>query len=235
MKAVILAAGRGDRLKPLTNDRPKALVSVRGKPLIDYTLEFLSHHPFSEIVVVGGAFFPLLEKHLADHSAPLRLVENRDFDQGNLLSLAAAAPHVNEEFLLMNADHIYPRKLLPALLETAVGITAVCDFNRTLGDDDMKVRLGPARHLRQISKRLAPSDGGYIGMTWCGYDRLKAYHHAVQATLKRRGRLAVVEEVLQTLADQNEAVPIFDASPFRWFEIDTPEELRQTELILAQG
>ena len=235
MKAVILAAGRGERLGGLTADRPKALVSLRGMPLIDYTLDFLVHHPFSEIIVVGGAFLPLLSDHLKNRSGPIRLVNNPHFEQGNIVSLMAATEYLNEEFLLMNADHIYPKRLLPALVSKARDITAVCDFNRTLGEDDMKIELDGERKIRRIAKRLERYDGGYIGMTWCGYEHVTAYLKALQATLSRKGTSAVVEDILQTLADQGHPARIFDASPYPWFEIDTPAELIQTEQILSQS
>ena len=239
MKAVILAAGKGERLLPLTIDRPKALVGLRGIPLIDTTLDFLAHHAISEIIVVGGAFFPQLQNHLKNKSVsmglPIRLIENRNYEKGNILSLQVAAPYLTEEFLLMNADHIYPNRLFPAILKSVNGITAICDFNRTLSHDDMKVDLDPEKRIRKISKTLAHFDGGYIGMTWCGYEQLDTYLKALQTTLNQKGETAVVEDILQTLADQKNPVRIFDASLYPWFEIDTPEELIKAEAVLVNS
>jgi len=64
LKFVILAAGEGKRLKPLTSDRPKAMVEVLGKPLVQWQLEALSNLgvPRDEVVVIGGFGYDKLKE-----------------------------------------------------------------------------------------------------------------------------------------------------------------------------
>ena len=68
MRAMILAAGRGERLRPLTDELPKPLVEIAGKPLIEYHLEALSGAGFREVVINQGHLGDLLPKALGDGS-----------------------------------------------------------------------------------------------------------------------------------------------------------------------
>ncbi len=230
MKAVILAAGRGSRLGALTNSIPKSLLPVAGKPLIHYTLDLC--RDFEEVLVVGGYAFPKLEADLAGR--PVRLLCNRDFRMGSITSLVKAVPYLAEDFLLANADHIYPRSLFEKFVQDGPGLRAACDFDRRLIHDDMKIRCDPGGRISTIRKDLLSFDGGYIGMTFCPAPFLKTYLRAVQATLVGRGPGASVEEVLQTLADWGEYPLVSDLSGFGWWEVDTPEELRRADRELGE-
>ena len=74
VKGVILAAGDGDRLAPLTLDKPKPLVSVLGKPMIDYTLESFAQAGIQDVAIVTGYKAELLHKHIGDGSPENRQV-----------------------------------------------------------------------------------------------------------------------------------------------------------------
>ena len=92
MNVVLLAAGLGSRLGALTRDLPKALIHVGGKPLLFHALSFAAHTQPTRIIVVGGFAFPLVKEALqmfragAGVRAPIELVENTSFRDGNLVS-----------------------------------------------------------------------------------------------------------------------------------------------------
>lgn len=235
MKAVILAAGMGRRFGSTTANFPKALLSVADKPLLSYIVGLCSESKLDEIIVVGGFGFYQVEATLAKISSPvpIRLLNNRQYELGNLVTLATALPEVTGDFFVANADHIYPRSLFQDFLKSPPGIRAACDFDRPLGGDDMKIRHNAALKITAISKQLAHYDGGYIGMTKiAGKDRA-LYERAVEATFGRIGKeKAVAEQVLETLILWNENPGLHDASGHKWWEVDTPAERAQTERAL---
>ncbi|MDO8461687.1 MAG: NTP transferase domain-containing protein [Deltaproteobacteria bacterium] len=235
MKVVILAAGQGSRLGPLSRSQPKALIPVLGKPLIHYMLDLCDKASIEEVFVVGGYEFFRLQASLETCKKQPHLLQNRDFKKGNLFSLATALPSLDGDFLIANADHIYPASLFSSFLKNVQGITAACDFDRPLGTDDMKIRCNKEGRLIAISKKLPVFDGGYIGMTYCSAAARKTYERAVEATFRRHGEKAVVEEVLETLILWGENPSLFDASGHGWYEIDTPSELRQVEAELWEN
>ncbi len=98
MKALILAAGKGERLQPLTDYKPKAMLPVCNKPLIDYQIEMLRKHGIDEIAVVIGH----LEKALKEH---LNVKFYRDASiSGTASAVYAAKDFIDDEFILLYGD-----------------------------------------------------------------------------------------------------------------------------------
>lgn len=233
MQAVTLAAGLGNRLGDLTRTVPKAMVRVGGQELILRALDFLNHPAITERIVVTGYRAHELERFLGEHRPEVKLVRNTRFTKGSILSIKAALGHITGEFLLMNVDHVYPHRLFGHILGRRRGLMAMCDFDRPLGADDMKVKLDGRGLLLDICKTLDSFDGGYIGMTYCATSSLDSYRRAVEAVLAAEGDGACVERVLDHLSSDGQLVEICDTSGMQWLEVDTPEDLAQAQSTLA--
>ncbi|MFH1874559.1 MAG: NTP transferase domain-containing protein [Pseudomonadota bacterium] len=228
MKALILAAGLGSRLGDLTNNKPKALTKVAGKELISYVLDFLDHEQITQKAVVTGYQADKLKAYIQTHSAETQILFNPNFKLGSIYTLETGLSFLDDDFLLINVDHIYPKRMLTSILNKAHGITAICDFDRTLVADDMKIKLAN-NSLLNIKKTLTDYDGGYIGMTYCAATHIGIYKEAIQETKKIHGDLAPVEWVLQTLANKQHKISICDVSGFGWLEVDNNDDLQQAE------
>ncbi|MFA4874745.1 MAG: NTP transferase domain-containing protein [bacterium] len=235
MLALIIAAGMGNRLGNLTSQKPKALVSVGGRELILRALDFVDHPAITERIVVTGYEGVQLTKFLSERRPDVHTVHNARYKDGSIITIKTALPHVNGDFLLMNTDHIYPRRMLDHILARARGITAVCDFDRELGQDDMKVKLTESRRLVGIRKTLTDFDGGYIGMTVCSSAMLPAYRDGVATAYEACGDAASAEAALAMLAGNKTSINICDASGMPWLEVDTQEDLRHAETALRQN
>lgn len=235
MKALIIAAGMGNRLEDLTKDRPKALVPVLGKELLLYQLAFLNHPAITKVGIVLGFQAHTFRQFLTQKQIDVPQFFNPHFEEGSILTLKAALPFFDDDILLMNVDHIYPKKLLDRILEQINGITAVCDFDRTLVGDDMKIKKGLSGHISRIDKKLADFDGGYIGMTVIPKEKAPLYKEAVAKSLKNNGIKSSVERVLQELVDGGKEVTIADCSGIGWLEIDNQEDLLKAEKFLKEN
>lgn len=230
MRAVILAAGTGERLRPFTADRPKAMVDLCDRPLLTYTLDALAAVGVTDVAVVGGHGADIVQAWLAAHAPQVTLLHNPDYTLGSLLTLQVARKFcAGHDFVLCNADHLFNPgvwALVPRIGDT---IRAFCDFDRTLGADDMKVATDQRTTVRAIHKQLATYDGGYIGLTTVPATAGAAYWRAVDATRAQHGDRAVVEWVLGMCIAQQVSVAICDAGGHGWAEIDTPDELQQAQ------
>ncbi|HPQ80711.1 MAG TPA: phosphocholine cytidylyltransferase family protein [bacterium] len=233
MHAVILAAGLGNRLGGLTADKPKALVKVAGRELILRVMDFLDHPSITERTVVTGYMAPMLEDFIASNIPGVGTVRNPHFNDGSIRSIEAALPSLKGDMLVVNVDHIYPAGLIERVVAADGDLVAVCDFDRRLGPDDMKVKLCENGRLELISKTLSEFDGGYIGMTRVAAAKLPAYREAAATVRREEGNSASVERVIGLMAARGGAVDICDSSGIRWLEVDTPEDLAAAEETLS--
>lgn len=106
MKAVIMAAGEGKRMLPLTLERPKPLIEVSGKPLIEYVLDALPKE-VDEVIIVLGYKGDMIRNYFGDlyKGLPLRYV-HQWMPAGTAHALSVARPLLRGKFLLLNADDI---------------------------------------------------------------------------------------------------------------------------------
>ncbi len=233
MKAVVLAAGTGSRLGEITKVRTKGMVPVNGKRMIDYLLDFFDLDFFDQVFIVGGFHYEDLRNHVQEKGlANVRVLENPDYLKGNIFTLMTALKEFRgDSFLITNVDHIYPRVMFEQMRKSLSGIRAMCDFDRTLTDDDMKIKLRrDGRCIELISKQLKEFDCGYIGMTYVDASHESIYRRSVEKTLEKVGDKAVAENVLQYLAENPDTAPqICDLSRIGWYEVDTVEDLVKAE------
>lgn len=118
MKAVVLAAGKGTRLQPLTNTRPKALVEVDGVPLLTHCFEELRSLGAEEFVVVVGYRAEQIIEHYGDafRGIPITYTHQRE-QLGLAHALLTVESHIDDEFMLMLGDNVF-RANLDAVVET---------------------------------------------------------------------------------------------------------------------
>jgi dTDP-glucose pyrophosphorylase len=147
MKAVVLAAGEGTRLRPKTDDKPKPLVEVAGKPILSYCFEALLDLDITEAVVVVGYEKEQIIDWYGDAYSDLALTYAHQPERKGLAhAVLMAEPFVDDEFLVLNGDNIYRGNLAAVLsrhAETDAQITfpvddvapetardgAVCEFD----------------------------------------------------------------------------------------------------------
>ena len=232
MRAIVLAAGTGSRLGEVTSARTKGMVPVNGKKLIDYLLDFFDLKKISEVIVVGGFHYEDLKSHIDKKGIKkIKTIENREFLKGNIFTLIRGLEEFSDDsFLITNVDHIYPAAMFHRMSKSFDSITAMCDFDRALHDDDMKVKLKNGKTIEEISKGLKIFDCGYIGMTYVHASMESIYRNAVKEAVLSYGDNAVVENVLQILAhNENTAPGICDLSGYTWYEVDTVSDLKKAE------
>jgi choline kinase len=237
MQAVLLAAGLGSRLGPLTERIPKALIAVGGEPLLAYAVRFARRAGAGAVTVVGGYGYELVEAEVARRALEVTLVRNEAFRDGNLVSLLTARPRVvlDDELLIMNIDHIYRPAVAAIVTSPASDVTAFIDTDRTLSADDMKVERDGEGRVRRIAKTLETWDAGYVGMTKVPASAAARYWAMVDAALAEEGRAIHVERVLARLATTDRPPACRDISGHGWLEVDLPEERDRAEEALRQG
>ncbi len=227
---VILAAGRGSRLAPLTDDRPKPLIEIGGMPCLAHAIRALAP-TVQEILVVVGYQARRVEEWLRTtrHPLPVRSVINPSYERGSLSSLAAARCLLADKgFIVTNADHIFPEDFFLVHFQPCENneICIAAQRDRKIMDDEMKIRLDSANRLCAISKQLAVYDGAYIGATRVPASAAAAYWRGFDIAAAEAGsKVANVEDVLSVLAGSPDSPRVVWCNTVRWYEVDTPEDL----------
>lgn len=112
MQAVVLAAGKGTRLRPLTEDIPKAMVEVAGKPILTHCLEQLVELGADEFVIVVGYLKEEIISHYGDEFKGVPITYEHQREQLGLAhALLTVEEHVEEDFMLMLGDNIFHANL----------------------------------------------------------------------------------------------------------------------------
>lgn len=132
MKAVILAAGEGSRMRPLTDVRPKVMLPVANKPIIEHLFNILVDAGVKEIVVVTGYQASQVEQYFGNGNKWGAVVEycRQDEPRGTADAILKIEPLVGETFLVVNGDTLYKPQdiaMLAGLPSSAMGIIQVSD------------------------------------------------------------------------------------------------------------
>jgi glucose-1-phosphate thymidylyltransferase len=112
MKAVVLAAGKGTRLRPLTEDKPKGMVEVDGKPILTHCFDRLSELGADEFVVVVGYMKEKIIDHYDDEyeEIPITYAHQRE-QKGLAHALLTVEEYIDDDFMLMLGDNIFHANL----------------------------------------------------------------------------------------------------------------------------
>jgi choline kinase len=234
MRAVVLAAGRGERLSPLTNRTPKPLLRLRGKPLILYVLEAFTEAGVDDFIIVTGYKGDHLRKGIEtlDLKAEITFVHNPNYRLGNASSLLAARGELlgEDRFLLSMSDHIIESRLVEAAVKGFGGKPLLCvDASpRYLRDlkEATKVLVDGRGYIREIGKNLELWNGvdtGVFLLTSRVFDALP--RGVVPPTLSHWMRRLIGLKALKAC----------DVSGCFWLDIDTWGDLSWARKVLKDG
>ncbi len=230
MRALIIAAGDGGRLYPLTSSTPKPLLRLSGRPIINHVLDALSAAGIDDTTVVVGYRGEQIRSALAyAHPAgmALRFVENDGFLLGNARSIWAAGGVMDGPFVLSMADHVVDPAIVRALVAGAGARCRLAIERAARGDsraDEATRALVQHGRVVDLGKMIETWNAFDTGLFWCTArvfdaitpDLRDGEAGAVFSALARRGELDAV-----------------DVTGSAWIDIDTAADLREAEAMVG--
>ncbi|TZG25185.1 sugar phosphate nucleotidyltransferase [Sphingomonas montanisoli] len=232
-KAIILAAGQGSRLLPLTADRPKCLIDFSGKTLIAWQVASLVANGISEIAVVTGFQDAKLNAALAEIAAAhpgltIRPRFNPFYKVAdNLGSCWIVREEMDQDFIILNGDTLVSPGIVGTLIAGAKApINVTIDVKDDYDLDDMKVQREGDR-LVQIGKTLKPheTNAESIGMLGFKGDGPRIFRDQVEAMMRTpEGTLNWYLKAIHALAPTG-VVGTVSIEGQKWAEVDFPEDL----------
>jgi NDP-sugar pyrophosphorylase family protein len=228
-QAVLLAAGSGKRLLPLTADRPKCMVEVAGRPIVDGLIDSLARAGVEELVVVTGYRADALRAHLGARRGGVAItyVDNPHYaTTNNILSLLLAAPNVRAPFLLVESDVEAEPAVIASI--TTPDRMAVAAYDATMSGTG--VRLAPDGTVAEmiLGAHRRDTRGVYKTVNFYSFSDAVWTPYATRlASWINAGRVndyyeAVLAELINSRAVTMTAA---DVTPLRWHEIDDVTDL----------
>jgi choline kinase len=233
VKGLVLAAGPGRRLHPLTRALPKTLLPMNdGRTILDLALANLSSVGLENVIVVTGFAAERLEEQAADlerrHGVQLELMRNERAEEwNNAYSLWLAREAFADGVLLVNGDTVHPRSVEEILLASERrGVLIAVDQVKGLGDEEMKVLLSEDGALVRISKQIDPARaaGEYIGVARIEATAAAVLTDALETTWRRDPSL-YYEDAFQELADRGVRIHTAPIGSVDWVEVDDHADL----------
>jgi len=239
---MVLAAGRGQRLSPLTDDLPKTLLPVADdRSILDVVLANLRAVGLEDVVVVTGfaerrvrEAQPELEER---HGVRLELVFNPEAERwNNAYSLWCGREHFGRGVVLVNGDTVHPASVEERVLAAqGPDVVLALDDAKRLGAEEMKVRLNGDGRLERITKLMDPATahGEYIGVTRIEPAAAAPLADALEATWRRDPQL-YYEDGFQEFADRGGHVGAAPIGAVEWVEVDDHADLARAREVACR-
>ena len=191
LKAIILAAGEGKRLRPLTNNTPKCLVNLFGKSLLQRQIETFRSCQINDISVVTGYRSKLIDL------PGLKIFQNKKFETTNMVeSLFCASQELSEQTIVSYGDIIFEKKVLDKLIQSKADFSIIVDknwrryweirFDNPLNDAE-SLRIDTDDNITSIGQKTQKIDeieGQYIGLMKfqnAGLEKIKKFYEKTKS------------------------------------------------------
>ncbi len=241
MKAIILAAGQGTRLRPYTNEVPKCMVKYQGKELITYIIDAFEHCGIDDITVVAGYKSQVLKGFLASRN--VKFIENPAYATTNMVStLFCAEDLLDDDVIISYSDIIYSDRILSDLIDSPYDISLSIDsdwhnlwsvrMEEPLSDaETLKIASGRIIELGKKATSIKEVQGQYMGLLKVS-KRYAAdfaeFYNSLDKTAAYDGKdfsNMYMTTLLQAIIDSGKAVyPVINKGG--WLEVDSVEDLK---------
>ena len=231
MIGVILAAGMAKRLRPLTDTKPKCLLKVGERTLLERTVDAMRQAGITEFLVVTGY------RSSCPSQASFTFLDNTDYEHNNnIYSLWMACQKVRGcGFLLMDSDILCDPA---AVVRIAQEPTAALAVNRhELGEEEMKVVVDAENRITEISKTCRPEDaiGESVGIEKITADYSEALARELDQMILQEGLIDIFyERAFERLIPQGHTFKVVDTTHYFSYELDTPEDFQRAQELMPK-
>jgi len=244
MKAIILAAGKGERLMPLTSDKPKSLLELKnGITLLESQLINIYKSGINKVIIVTGYHTEKIEAKVElfsdKYNIDIKIIYNPFFDiSNNLISLWQARHEMASDFIIINGDDIFKESVLSGLIKYDKNeiITMVIDRKKKYDLDDMKLIIKNKKILR-VSKKipLDEANGESIGMIRVTGEARSIIVDTMETMVRNKKYMDVFYlEMIQKLINKGISVGSYEISSKDWAEIDFHPDLEDINKMISR-
>ena len=239
-KAVILSAGIGSRIRPLTDNCPKTLLAVGGITILERMLTNIQSAGINEIVVVVGYLHRQIEDFVRSMFPDLKVsfVINTRFDETNTgYSLMLASNFIaGSSFVKFDGDVVFEEEILRRLLTSEEADCLCIDRNIQLESEEVKVILSDDTQIIQVGKEIPPSEaiGESIGIEKISGTTASLLFTELKLMMQdEKHHQEYYEGAYERLIANNVTFHAVDITGLNWTEIDTRNDFDTAEKIFG--
>lgn len=241
MKAIILTAGIGSRIRPLTDTTPKCLLKVAGKTILERMIENLQQVNVSQFIIVTGYMADVVKEYIQQRFPGLLVtfVHNERYLETNTgYSLLLTREYVrNDAFVKLDGDVVFEMAVVEKLCASPYPNCLCIDKNIHLDKEEVKVILKDNTQVLKVGKKLNPheSHGESIGIEKLSLEGGKEFFNVLKESIIKKQHLKEYYDDSYTTLVQK-GIPFYsvDISNFKWVEIDTHEDYQRAQQLFKE-
>ena len=230
MKAVILAAGIGSRIRPLTNNCHKSLLKIGDKTILEMMISHIRDCHINEIVFITGYLENQIKEYVKKKFPDLRtyFITNKKYTETNTgFSLLLAKDFVkNSDFIKFDADVVFDKEILKKLIKCSYENILCIDKEIQIDAEEIKV-IDDENKILKASKTVDPQKavGESIGIEKIGENTAKLLFQELEIMMKdKKNYQEYYEAAYERLIEKGVFFHALDITGFKWVEIDTKRD-----------
>jgi len=242
IKAIILAAGVGSRIRPLTDNCPKSLLKINGKTILEMMLSHIKTCGINEVIFVLGYLQDQIKDYVKTQFPDLivQFITNEKYEVTNTgYSLMLTKDFVkNSTFIKFDADVVFDINILKTLIASEYDNCLCIDKNINLDAEEIKVIIKDDNRVVKASKTVNPLDaiGESIGIEKISGETAHTLFNDLELMMKdEQYHQEYYEAAYERLIEKDVPFYALDISGLRWTEIDTKEDFMLAGKIFSQN
>ena len=219
MKAIILAGGRGKRLRPITDYVPKPLIPIRNIPIIEWQIKYLKKFGISEVIICSGYKTKMIENYLNNKKLGIKItfsIENKPLGTGGAIKKAGKKIKDNS-FLVINGDTI-----------TNIDLKKVMKKENSIASIQLRTKFGILQ--TEQNKIIKFDEKKEIMDLWMN----AGIYHLNKETIKELPNIGDIEKTLFPDYAKKEKLTIVKFIKSKWYSIDSFKDMEECSLVIQK-
>ena len=234
MKAIILAAGKGQRLQPFTNEIPKCLLTLDNQTILEHQINHLKSCDIDEVNVVVGFAKNKVEEFLGNYDSlgmKINTIYNPFWETTNsLFSLWAARFQLNSDVVLLNGDDGFELEVMSQILSNKDDICVPYKVKNSYAAEDMKIQIRDGL-LSSIGKNLKNPSGESVGVRVFRNEGVEILKRSLEKEIRTENfNLKWYASSIERILQRGHKIKTLDIKDLYWHDVDYPNDLDNAKL-----
>lgn len=222
-QAIILAAGKGKRLQPLTKSVPKPLMKINNRTILDRQIQILIKNGITDIIIVTGYKSQLIKKHLEREN--LKIIVNRKFKKFNTLySTWLIKKYIKTDFIFLYGDLIFDEEMISSFLKQKHLASLIIDPNSKNDNHSVIIKNSQIKNIN-LDRKKEKFSGQFIGICKFTGSSVKIFKESLENFASINNLEGEFVRLIKLLIKKNCQIFAFPITKHRWINVNDEARL----------